>query len=70
MNRSFTDVDRAGYPTPHVQCSGPDGCAALMLGANRHMHLAWHERRDAERAEQERQFQRVWAAIKALGGVQ
>jgi hypothetical protein len=32
-----------------------------VLGANRHIHSAWHE-------EQERQFTRVWDAIKDLGG--
>jgi hypothetical protein len=61
VNLSFPDVDRAGYPTPHVQCSGPDGCGALLLGANRHLHIADHEKR-------ERELRRVWAAINDLGG--
>ena len=60
MSVRFDDVGRAGYPSPRVQCSQ---CGALVLGANRHIHSAWHE-------EQERQLQRVWTEIKALGGAQ
>ena len=58
MSVRFDDVGRAGYPSPRVQCSQ---CGSLVLGANRHIHSAWHE-------EQERQFTRVWDAIKDLGG--
>ena len=61
MNIVFVDINRAGYPQEHVQCTGTDGCGALALGSCRHIHLAWHEK-------QERQFTRVWDAIKDLGG--